>query len=92
VATWISPVLYFWTNVTDAIGTGPLWWLYQANPLTAAVELFHLCFWFPGTDETSAVPPQLGWIGLGALLLSCLVLVFGQATFRRLDGQFAQEL
>ena len=92
VATWTSPVLYFWTNVTDALGTGPLWWLYQANPLTAAVELFHLCFWFPGTDETSAVPPQLGWIGLGALLLSCLVLVFGQATFRRLDGQFAQEL
>lgn len=92
VATWISPVLYFWTMVTDAIGTGPLWWLYQANPLTAAVELFHFCFWFPATDETSAVLPNLGWIGLGALVLSGLVLVVGQATFRRLDGQFAQEL
>ncbi|MGI8723064.1 MAG: ABC transporter permease [Geodermatophilaceae bacterium] len=92
IATWISPVLYFWTNVTDAIGTGPLWWIYQANPLTAAVELFHLCFWFPATDETSPVPPNLGWIGLGALVLSGFVLLLGQATFRHFDGQFAQEL
>ncbi|MDQ3734193.1 MAG: ABC transporter permease [Actinomycetota bacterium] len=92
VATWIAPVLYFWTMVTDAIGTGPLWWIYQANPLTAAVELFHYCFWFPATDETSPVLPNLGWIGLGALILSALVLLLGQATFRRLDGQFAQEL
>jgi len=92
VATWISPVLYAWTMVTEAIGTGPLWWLYQANPLTAAVELFHYCFWFPATDETAAVLPNLGWIGLGALGLSALVLVLGQATFRHLDGQFAQEL
>lgn len=92
VATWISPVLYFWTMVTDAIGTGPLWWIYQANPLTAAVELFHYCFWFPATDESSPVLPNLGWIGLGALGLSGLVLVLGQATFRHFDGQFAQEL
>lgn len=92
VATWLSPVLYFWTMVTDAIGTGPLWWLYQANPLTVAVELFHLCFWYPATDETSPVPPGLGWWGLGALVLSGLILVVGQATFRRLDGRFAQEL
>lgn len=92
VATWTSPVLYFWTNVTDAVGTGPLWWLYQTNPLTAAVELFHLCFWFPATNETRSVLPNLGWIGLGALALSAVVLVIGQATFRRLDGRFAQEL
>lgn len=92
IVTWISPVLYFWTMVTDAIGTGPLWWLYQANPLTAAVELFHYCFWFPATDETSPVLPNLNWIGLGALGLSALVLVVGQATFRHFDGQFAQEL
>lgn len=92
VATWVSPVLYAWTMVTEAIGTGPLWWLYQANPLTAAVELFHYCFWFPATDETAAVLPNLGWIGLGALSLSALVLVLGQATFRHFDGQFAQEL
>lgn len=92
IATWVSPVLYHWTMVTDAIGTGPLWWLYQANPLTAAVELFHYCFWYPATDESSPVLPNLGWIGLGALGLSALVLLLGQATFRHFDGQFAQEL
>lgn len=92
VATWISPVLYVWTNVTDAIGTGFLWWLYQANPMTAAVELFHACFWHPGTDGASPLPPNLLLIGFGALAFSCLILVLGEAVFRRLDRRFAQEL
>ncbi|QDW64168.1 ABC transporter permease [Oerskovia sp. KBS0722] len=92
VATWMSPVLYQWTNVTDAIGTGVLWQIYQANPLTAAVELFHYCFWFPGTDGTAPLPPGLLWSSLFALALSFVVLGVGQLVFRRLDGRFAQEL
>lgn len=92
VATWMSPVLYQWTNVTDAIGTGVLWHIYQANPLTAAVELFHYCFWFPGTDGTAPLPPGLLWSSIFALVLSLVVLGVGQLVFRRLDGRFAQEL
>ncbi|MFB8229018.1 ABC transporter permease [Cellulosimicrobium sp. NPDC055967] len=92
VATWLSPVLYQWQNVRDAIGDGVLWWIYQANPMTAAVELFHLCFWFPGTDRTGAMPPGLLWSTISAVVLSFLVLLAGQVVFRRLDGRFAQEL
>ncbi|MFD6092498.1 ABC transporter permease [Oerskovia sp. NPDC060338] len=92
VATWMSPVLYQWTNVTDAIGKGVLWYIYQANPLTAAVELFHFCFWFPGTDRSAPLPPGLLWSSLFALVLSFVVLGIGQLVFRRLDGRFAQEL
>lgn len=92
VATWLSPVLYQWQNVTAAIGDGVLWWIYQANPMTAAVELFHLCFWFPGTDRTGAMPPGLMWSTISAVVVSFLVLLAGQVVFRRLDGRFAQEL
>ncbi|MDQ3643731.1 MAG: ABC transporter permease [Actinomycetota bacterium] len=92
VATWISPVLYLWTNVTAALGQGFLFWLYMANPMTAAVELFHWCFWYPGTDGDIPLPPHLIWVGLLALVMSVLTLVLGETVFRRLDRRFAQEL
>ncbi len=92
VATWISPVLYLWTNVTTAIGQGFFFWLYMANPMTAAVELFHWCFWYPGTDGDIPLPPHLLWVGVVALATSVLTLLLGEAVFRRLDRRFAQEL
>ena len=92
VAPWASPVLYRWTNVTDAVGTGPLWVLYQANPLTAAVELFHLAFWAPGTSGPQEIPPGIVASSLVALATSVGLLLVGQLVFRRLDGRFAQEL
>jgi ABC-2 type transport system permease protein len=60
--------------------------------MTAAFELFHLCFWFPGTDRTGAMPPGLMWSTISAVVVSFLVLLAGQVVFRRLDGRFAQEL
>jgi ABC-2 type transport system permease protein len=92
VATWMSPVLYQWTNVADVLGHGWLWRIYQLNPLTAAVELFHYGFWFPGTDRTAPLPPDMGLMTFGATMIALAILVFGQITFRRLDGRFAQEL
>jgi ABC-2 type transport system permease protein len=105
IATWASPVLYSWTMVRDglfdAFGTGRgevLHTIYQTNPLTIAVELFHFAFWMPTTtvprtDPLLAVPPNLldVWtpIGLGIALV---VILAGQLTFRRLEGRFAQEL
>jgi ABC-2 type transport system permease protein len=105
IATWASPVLYSWTMVRDglfdAFGTGTgelLHTIYQINPLTIAVELFHFAFWMPTTssprtDPLLAVPPNLldVWtpIGLGIALM---VILAGQFTFRRLEGRFAQEL
>jgi ABC-2 type transport system permease protein len=91
VATWTSPVLYTWDRVADVL---PPWAfaLYQANPLTAAVELFHFAFWFPATSQTAALPPnQMMWAGVG-LVLASLTLLVGQLVFTRLEGRFAQEL
>ncbi len=95
-ATWISPVLYSWTMVSDVL-VGKwhwLWYVYQLNPMTVAVELFHLGFWVPtrGVDGVDALPPHMGiWVA-AAFVISFLVLGFGEWLFRRLDYRFAQEL
>ncbi len=92
VATWASPVMYAWTMVEQKLGAATFA-VYQANPVTIGVELFHYAFWFPTTDGSAAVPPNLFslWTPVG-LAIALLVLVLGQFTFRRLEGRFAQEL
>lgn len=98
VATWASPVLYTWGLVQSELPRW-LWIVYQANPLTAAVELFHYAFWYGGTGRpallpngTVPIPDNLWAIGGFALVVSLVVLVVGQLVFRRLEGRFAQEL
>lgn len=99
MATWISPVLYTWQLVRDALSDQ--WWtLYQLNPITPAVELAHYGFWLPSAEvserlaETgqAALPDQFGiWLGLAGVV-TVLLLAFGQFVFHRLEGRFAQEL
>lgn len=91
VATWASPVLYQWTAVAAIM---PDWALvlYQLNPLTAAVELMHGGFWYPTTDGSAPLPPDLWTYGLAGLGVSLLILALGQFVFRRLEGRFAQDL
>ncbi len=93
VASWASPVLYHWENVRAAVGEGWGWTLYQLNPLTPVVELFHLCFWAPTPGVVTYVqPPGLWMFSLIATVTSVAILFFGEYVFRRLDGRFAQEL
>ena len=60
LATWASPVLYFWTMVASVL---PEWGLrvYLLNPITQAVELFHYGFWYPiaNGDPSVVLPPDL---------------------------------
>lgn len=91
VATWLSPVLYPWQAVRDVV-PGWLFTLYQLNPLTAAVELFHYAFWYPGTTGEEAMPPALWGFAAAGLGIAVVVLVVGQSVFKRLEGRFAQEL
>lgn len=92
VATWASPVMYAWTMVQAQLGS-VAFSIYQANPVTIGVELFHYAFWFPTTDGSAAMPPNLFslWLPVG-LVVALLILGLGQLTFRRLEGRFAQEL
>jgi ABC-2 type transport system permease protein len=69
-----------------------LWIIYQLNPITSAVELMHYCFWYPATDQSTPLPPNMwAWAGV-AVLSSVGALILGQLVFARLSGRFAQEL
>jgi ABC-2 type transport system permease protein len=91
IVTWTSPVLYDWTMIRRLAAPWVLT-IYQLNPITVAVELFHWAFWYPTVGQPVELPPHLlvtGFIGLG---MSALFLVIGQIVFRRLEGHFAQEV
>jgi ABC-2 type transport system permease protein len=99
IVTWTSPVLYDWQRVADAVGGRDSWvmTLYQLNPITSAVELFHWAFWYPTSAVRTAevvppLPPHLLWSGASGLLIALVLLAAGQAVFRRIEGRFAQEL
>jgi len=93
VVVWLSPVLYRWDQVTQVV---PGWVavLYQLNPITVAVELYHYAFWWPGTQSTAAesLPPDLLVNSLVAVVIAAVVLVVGQLVFRRVEGRFAIDL
>jgi ABC-2 type transport system permease protein len=92
LATWASPVLYFWTMVAEVL---PEWALrlYLLNPITQSVELFHYAFWRPVTDTTGLpLPPGLAWNTLWTFLIAVATILIGQLVFRRLEGRFAQDL
>lgn len=91
VVVWASPVLYPIAQVSRIL---PDWLfvLYQLNPVTAAVNLFHAGFWYPTTDGTGDLPEGLFLFGFIALGISLLLLALGQLVFRRLEGRFAQDL
>jgi ABC-2 type transport system permease protein len=95
VVTWASPVLYVWSMVERVMG--PWYWLYQLNPMTTAVEIFHWTFWQPTLKANQIgladMPPGLLTFWLPVSLLVTLVILFlGQFIFRRLAVHFAQEL
>ncbi|MGI5952322.1 MAG: ABC transporter permease [Brooklawnia sp.] len=92
VVNWTSPVLYHWEHVMNALGPGIGWTIYQLNPITPVVELFHWCFWSSTASDAYQPPPgMVGWVVMAAVT-SIIVLIIGELVFRRLDGRFAQEL
>lgn len=90
-AVWASPVMYQWQMVASKV-PGWLFMIYQSNPITVAVELFHFGIWFPLNPHNAESPPSMWLLAALALVLSLLVLVVGQLAFRRLEGRFAQDL
>lgn len=91
LVTWTSPVLYPWTLVQQAFPPG-VFTVYMLNPITIAVELFHVAFWQPISDSSLALPPNFMQYTIGASLISVATLLLGQWVFKRREGTFAQDL
>jgi ABC-2 type transport system permease protein len=94
VLVWTSPVLYPWHLVADLVGRSSwLFTLYQANPLTVAVELVHRATWQMASPGNAAgAAPDLVLRTAVAFAVSGLLVVVGRRVFRALSGRFAQEL
>lgn len=96
VAVWFSPVLYPMERVRTVFGADSVMLtIYEANPLTIAVELFHRAFWWPVTTpelQATALVDSVMVRGVLALGLSIVLLVIGDRVFKRLSRNFAQEL
>ena len=91
IATWVSPVLYPADKVKDVVPEW-MWHIYQANPVTVAVELFHYGFWSAATGESVPGIGSIPMLTLIGLVGSLIVLGLGQLAFKRTEGKFAQEL
>lgn len=92
-STWTSPVLYTWVLVAEALkGVGWALPVYMSNPLTVAVEFFHLGFWDATVDQSHLLPDWFGLAIVVAVLLTVVSLLAGQYVFRRFERTFAQDL
>ncbi|MFL6054701.1 MAG: ABC transporter permease, partial [Actinoallomurus sp.] len=96
VIPWSTPMIYRWTAVkTSASALGLQ--VYLANPLAIAVSLFQRACWWPTTGRPfrqgdQRFPDHLTTRGLVALTAASVLLVIGQAVFRRVQWRFAQEV
>lgn len=101
-STWTSPVLYTIAAITVVLKDHPVFLaLYQSNPLTVAIGLFHDGFWAPTASTAKEIASvieisgdtSMAWLHLlVAFVLAFVVLFFGQLTFRRFERTFAQDL
>lgn len=89
-AIWMSPVLYLHEKMRDVL---PAWLyqLYMVNPVSVSVELFHLSFWAPAVAEPST-PDFLLTNTIAGFGIALGTLLLGQVVFRKLEGDFAQNL
>jgi ABC-2 type transport system permease protein len=94
VLVWASPVFYAGQRVSALLGEGS--WadrLYQANPLTVAVELMHRGTWAAASPGNADLLRDGLLRDTAVAFVAAGVLLFvGQAVFRGLTGRFAQEL
>jgi len=90
VGFWISPIVYAWSFVHDALHSEFLNALYLANPVTLAVLAFQRGLWVAGAGVPQ--PADLGLRILVAIGIGLPVLWICQRVFARLQNNFAQEL
>lgn len=103
VLFWASPIVYSWQMVHSAIGGTLGEWIYLANPVTPAVLAFQRGTWLNGPEAqeffaangiepTAMYPEQLDLILIIMIGVGIVYLWIAHTVFRRLQGNFAQEI
>jgi ABC-2 type transport system permease protein len=88
---WVSPIVYSFSFLTT-LNLGWLAELYLANPVTLAVLAMQRGLWVGGAGDAANWPADLGIRMLVASAACLLLLWISHRVFRRLQGDFAQEL
>lgn len=88
---WTSPVIYSHEMIRDVL---PAWIynLYMVNPVTVSVELFHSAFYREVMPGQVSAPDYMLTNTLAGIGMAIGTLLLGQVVFRRLEGDFAQDL
>jgi lipopolysaccharide transport system permease protein len=79
ILLFVSPIAYSTAKVSGAWA-----WLYDLNPMVAAIEGFRWAL--------LGVPWTLGWLPLLSVVATAVILVSGAFFFRRLERTFADEI
>jgi ABC-2 type transport system permease protein len=101
-----EPIVYTWSNLGSRLGKHGLVWLYLLNPLTSIVIAFQRFIFAnaPGALTKSCPPkqacgvlatyPEVFYLELLGIVLagSLALLYFATVLFRRVEGNFAEEL
>ena len=90
---WLSPIVYSFRLVTEALQSPWLETLYLSNPITLAVLGMQRGMWSAGTADASQVwPAGLELRLLAAAGVGLIALWLAQRLFAKLQSNFAQEL
>jgi ABC-2 type transport system permease protein len=93
---WLSPIVYSYTFVHNALGGSWIEQVYLANPVTISIIGMQRALWNAGSTSTGAMqqdwPEFLELRLLITLAVSVFLLWIAQRIFSRLQGNFAQEL
>jgi ABC-2 type transport system permease protein len=96
---WLTPIVYPYRLVADKLGDKGS--LVLLNPMVAVVSAFQRAIYNPttgvGGDGLQPILPDAGWFwyarNLGVLaVVSLVILAVAMAVFRRVEGNFAEEL
>ncbi len=91
-----EPIVYPWLDVGKHLAKYHLVWIYLANPLTPMVLAFQRCIYgnVSGSNTLLATYSATFYLELlgGVLVFSFLLFYVAMLIFRRVEGNFAEEL
>lgn len=89
---WLSPIVYSYKFVVQAIQNEFLLNLYLANPVTISILGFQRALWTDGTNDLSNFPDHLIWRIWIMCAVGVVFLFIGQSVFKKFERNFAQEI
>lgn len=88
---WLTPIVYSFTFVHQALQGSWLEQMYLANPITISIVGAQKALWGAGS-QGQVWPSNLSMLMAIAMVVSLVLLFLAQRFFARVQGNFAQEL